>query len=194
MAFTVVRKIPLLRWVLLGLARSRVKEKIRAITPYLESGDKVLDIGTGNGVIADTLLQNGYQVTPLDVANSSLVDSVAPEIYDGRRIPYPDGAYDVALLITVLHHIPQPEQVLAEASRVARRVVIIEEVYGSRFEQFLTYWIDSLFNLEFFGHPHSNKTDQGWKQAFRQLKLRLIAASSSRSLGVLRRVLYVVER
>ena len=45
--------------------------------------------------------------------------------FDGRTIPYADGEFDVALLCDVLHHAPEDAaQLLAEAARVARRVLV----------------------------------------------------------------------
>ncbi len=62
------------------------------------------------------------------------------------------------------------------------------------YEKYCTYAIDSLFNFEFFNHPRSNRTDTGWRQAFQGLRLDVSAALYSRSLGLLRRVTYVLVR
>jgi hypothetical protein len=100
----------------------------------------------------------------------------------------------VALVITVLHHAPDPDAVLAEVSRVSRRIIVIEEIYENGVEKYFTYAVDSLFNLEFFSHPHSNRTDSEWRKAFQKLRLDVGAAVYSRSLGLLRRVTYVLLR
>lgn len=193
MSFQPLLKIEPLRRVLYGLARWRVREKLAEIEPYLQPGDRVLDVGTGNGVLCRQLRQRGYDVTPVDVIDQSFVPDVAPVLYDGRRLPFDDG-FDVVLLITVLHHTPDPDAVLAEARRVARRIVVVEEVYENAFERSFTYTVDSLFNLEFTGHPRSNRTDAGWRAAFEQLGLRVEGARYSRSLGFLRRVTYHLVR
>ena len=39
---------------------------------------------------------------------------------DGRSLRFPDGDFDTVVVHTTLCHIPQPEDVLAEASRVLR--------------------------------------------------------------------------
>lgn len=71
----------------------------------------------------------------------------------------------------MLHHAPDPDAVLAEVSIVARRIIVIEEIYGNGVEKYFTYAVDSLFNLEFFSHPHSNRTDSEWKKAFQETAL-----------------------
>jgi ubiquinone/menaquinone biosynthesis C-methylase UbiE len=162
--------------------------------PYFGPADAILDIGSGNGVLCEALRARGYRVTALDVADLSFIDSIKPVVYDGVTMPFGNGSFDVALLITVLHHTPDPDQVLAESNRVAARVIVIEEIYSNPLTKYLTYFIDSLFNFEFFGHPRSNRTDAGWRDAFQRLGFSVVAAKYSRSIAVLHRVTYVLER
>jgi ubiquinone/menaquinone biosynthesis C-methylase UbiE len=194
MSFKSIARIGPLRKVLYSLAAWRVEEKIVELRSHLKPGDRVLDVGAGNCVLSQTLRKRGYDVVPLDLRNLSFIDEIKPVIYDGEAIPFDDDSFDVALLITVLHHARKPDAVLAEVRRVAKRVIVIEEIYENSFEKYLTYAIDSLFNLEFFDHPRSNRDDSGWKVAFRKLGLELHEAAYSRSLYFLRRVTYVLER
>jgi len=71
-------------------------------------------------------------------------------LYDGKKIPYDDDSFDVALLITVLHHTPHPEKILQEAQRVAKKIVLVEDVYSTVFHKYVTYFFDSLVNFEFW--------------------------------------------
>jgi 2-polyprenyl-3-methyl-5-hydroxy-6-metoxy-1,4-benzoquinol methylase len=194
MSFNLIARIRPLRKVLYSLATWRVEEKIVEIGSHLQPGDRVLDVGAGNCVLSQTLQKRGYDVVPLDLRNHSFIDEIKPVIYDGEAIPFDDDSFDVALLITVLHHARKPDAVLAEARRVAKRVIVIEEIYENSFEKYFTYAIDSLFNLEFFDHPRSNRDDSGWKVSFQTLGLKLRDAAYSRSLYFLRRVTYVLER
>jgi hypothetical protein len=50
-----------------------------------------------------------------------------------------------------------------------------------------------MFNFEFFGHPHTNKTDAGCKGLFERLELKLVHAKYWRSILALRRATYVLE-
>ncbi|MCH2440074.1 MAG: class I SAM-dependent methyltransferase [Candidatus Poseidoniia archaeon] len=40
-----------------------------------------------------------------------------PVIFDGKQIPFEDDAFDLAIVLTVLHHTSNPEEVLREAMR-----------------------------------------------------------------------------
>jgi SAM-dependent methyltransferase len=43
-------------------------------------------------------------------------------VYDGRRLPYDDGRFDVSFAVCVLHHVGPPDRLglVAEAARVTR--------------------------------------------------------------------------
>jgi ubiquinone/menaquinone biosynthesis C-methylase UbiE len=194
MSFKLISKVPLLHEVLCRLARWRVAEKLDELVQYLESTDNIVDVGSGNSVLCHELRTRNYKVIPLDIDNQSFIDSVKPVIYDGVKAPFKDNCFDVALLITVLHHTKMPEQVLAEVVRVSKRIIIIEEIYSNAISKYLTYFIDSVFNFEFFGHPRTNKTDAGWRETFERLRLRLVDANYTKSILVLNRVTYVLEK
>jgi ubiquinone/menaquinone biosynthesis C-methylase UbiE len=152
--------------------------RLADIQPYLQRADKILDIGSGNCILAKELLDSGYNLTPLDVVDKSRVPEIKPLIYDGKRLPFADNSFDVALLITVLHHTPDPELILREACRVASRIMIVEDLHDSIFQKYLTFAMDSTLNLEFFGHPHSNKNAEEWRQTFGELGLEVIEEHS----------------
>ena len=194
MSFKAFLRITPLRRALCRLARWRVQEKLVEINGYLNSADRVLDVGAGNCILCQELSRRGYDVVPVDLKNLSFVDEIVPIAYDGTTLPFGEDSFDIALLITVLHHAPDPDAVLTEVRRVARRIIVIEEIYENVFEKYFTYAIDSLFNLEFFSHPHSNRTDAEWREAFQCLRLDIRSAVYSRSFGYLRRVTYALVR
>lgn len=157
-----------------GLLQRRSESFYKMINKYITQRDKILDIGVGSCHITHLLKENGYNVTPLDVQNLSQFKNIAPTIFDGRRIPFSASSFDTCLILAVLHHIDNPEEMIKEAKRVSRKIVIIEDVYENTLEKYKTYFFDSLVNFEFFGHPHTNKKDNEWKSVFRKLGLKLI--------------------
>jgi ubiquinone/menaquinone biosynthesis C-methylase UbiE len=153
-----------------GLVGARMAQ----ISTYLQPEDKILDIGSGNCFLAERLQSQNYDVTTLDVVNKSKVSIITPIIYNGRDIPFEDSTFDVALLITVMHHAKDPVRVLSEAKRVAKRIIIMEDLYSGQAQKYATFLMDSVLNLEFFGHPHTNKTNKEWLQTFENLGLNVI--------------------
>ncbi|MEL6338699.1 MAG: class I SAM-dependent methyltransferase [Myxococcota bacterium] len=185
---------PLRPWALAGW-RWDARSKIERIASYLNSDDRILDVGTGYGLVSDGLVaEHGFTVERCDVVDEQLADGPRPTLFDGRRLPYESDSYDVAMLLTVLHHVHDPEALLSEARRVARRLLIIEDVYSGPLQRRLTYAADSLFNFEFGNHPHSNRTDPEWRACFCRLSLEIEGFRSDRYLGLFRQNTYALSR
>ena len=163
-----------LRALIAAPNRRRAAALAAQVRPFLNPGDRLLDIGSGTCQVAAALIAQGFDVTLLDIVDKSLTPNLHPQLFDGGRLPFPDNAFDVALLLTVLHHIPRPDDTLAEARRVAARLIIIEDVFASPAEKWVTWIGDSWLNLEIFGHPHANRSDPAWRATFERLGLRVL--------------------
>ena len=173
----------------LGIDRDRFLAGL--IFPYLEKGDKVLDIGCGLGRITKMIKDEGHIITPLDVRDLSIDDDISPLIYNGKKIPFADKSFDVSLIITVLHHTVSPEAILREARRVSKKIIIIEDIYKNSLQKYFTFLNDSVLNLEFFGHPHSNMNDLEWKKTFKKLNLKLVNAKYAKRQLVLHGIYFL---
>lgn len=159
----------------------------------ISKNDKVLDIGAGLGIICSELIERGYNVLPLDVHSISVSDKVVPQIYDGKTMPFKDKEFDASLLLMVLHHIKDYKEVLKEAGRVSKKIIVIEDIYNNRFEKFRTQAIDSLLNLEFFSHARSNHNEAGWESVFKELGFKVVSKSYAKTFMVQRHAVYLIE-
>jgi ubiquinone/menaquinone biosynthesis C-methylase UbiE len=116
------------------LANRRLTEAALAVASFRDR--RVIDIGCGDGTYTVELVDAGgaREVEGVDPAAEAV--RVARERAGDRpiafseasayRLPYPDGAFDVAQLRGVLHHVERPRDALAEALRVAPEVLVIE--------------------------------------------------------------------
>jgi SAM-dependent methyltransferase len=164
---------------------------------YVRPGERVLDIGSGEGLLADGIRRCGFDVTMLDVVDKCVLPGIRPVVYDGVTLPCADDAFGTALLITVLHHIPDPEHTLREARRTARRVIVVEDVFLTQAEKRATMLADSWVNWEWRGHPHSNRSDAQWRATFARLGFAI--ANSNEQIHRLwpwrfRHATYVLDR
>ena len=165
-------------------SRGRAAEVVGDVAGAILPSDTVIDIGAGTCTVTEALKARGIEVLPVDIMDFSCVDGLRPLLCDGRSLPFQAGSFEVALLVTVLHHVRDPERVLAEAGRVARRVVVQEDIYEGQIQRYLTYAMDAVTNLELFGHPHSNRDDTGWRETFARMGFRLDATRRKHFWGV----------
>lgn len=91
----------------------------------------VLDVGTGQGLLAAALARRGFRVLSGDVNLDTY--SVASELVrvfdvaarvrcllcDGSILPFPDSSFDRIAMMNVLHHLEHTRPVLTELTRVA---------------------------------------------------------------------------
>jgi ubiquinone/menaquinone biosynthesis C-methylase UbiE len=94
----------------------------------------ILEVGAGEGSILSRLAELGFGEahTAIEVSESgveairsrSLPTLVECRLFDGERIPFGDGAFDLVVLSHVIEHVENPRKLLYEAKRVARRVFV----------------------------------------------------------------------
>ncbi|MEL7113169.1 MAG: class I SAM-dependent methyltransferase [Pseudomonadota bacterium] len=172
--------------------RADARRKLELVAPWIAQTDRILEIGSGPGSVLQTFRTAGLDVDAIDVSDSSYSETLKPILYDGQTMPFSDQTYNVALLLTVLHHIEDPESVLLEAARVAKRVIIIEDVYEGAWQRKYTKVADSITNLEFFGHPHSNRSDREWRETFARLNFHLEHGSVHPFAVAFQQAVYVI--
>jgi ubiquinone/menaquinone biosynthesis C-methylase UbiE len=92
----------------------------------------ILDLGTGNAlipielcrqsptarVLAIDLSEHMLAVARRNVESAGFSGRIRLERVDGKRLPYRDGQFPTVISNSIVHHIPEPRQVLAEAWRV----------------------------------------------------------------------------
>ncbi len=91
------------------------------------AGKRILDLGCATGNYCTVLTKLGFEVTGADVnkeyveiARRRGVDAVPIE----DKVPFPDGSFDSVIVFEVLEHLVNPESVVREARRLARKNVL----------------------------------------------------------------------
>jgi SAM-dependent methyltransferase len=120
--------------------RAKSLDEIEARAAYLDllgvkAGERVLDIGCGSGVVTRDIARRvgpagravGIDPSPQFLAVARELAQAAGlggqvEFREGSalHLPFPDGSFDVAVVVTVLSHTPGGENAIAEMARVVR--------------------------------------------------------------------------
>jgi len=87
------------------------------------AGARALDVGCGAGQVVGRLTAAGFEAWGVDVSEPNIERakkfSERCLLYDGRRLPFPDGHFASAGALNVLEHVEQPEAFITELVRVA---------------------------------------------------------------------------
>jgi len=153
-------------------------------------GHRILDIGGGNGYLAQEISKKfNKEVDIVDTINYAMTN-LPFFVYDGHSLPFKDKKFDTSLLIAVLHHSNTPTEILSEARRVSKRIVIIETTYGGENKKskdinlaktiFFDWFYNRVLLNENIDTPFNFRTVREWLTLFKEHELKLI---DSRSLG-----------
>ena len=92
---------------------------------------KVLDVGCGGGILAESMAQRGAQVTGIDLARKSLKVAQLHSLESGVSVEYrcvavedladeAPGSFDVVTCMEMLEHVPDPESVVRSCARLVK--------------------------------------------------------------------------
>jgi ubiquinone/menaquinone biosynthesis C-methylase UbiE len=111
---------------------------VRALLPA--RGNRLIEVGAGFGRLADEY--RGYdEVVLLDSSEVHVTaarEALAGDhlfhvvLGDACALPYPDGHFDAAVCVRVLHHFADPGPVLAELGRVTRPGGVLVLEYANK--------------------------------------------------------------
>ena len=94
---------------------------------------EILDLGTGTALIPIELCRqdptarvlgvdvaaNMLEVARRNVRRAGLADRIRLQRIDAKRLPFAEGTFATVISNSIVHHVPQPRDVLREAWRVA---------------------------------------------------------------------------
>lgn len=107
------------------VARARAECLAAAATPYLPANGLLLDLGSGTGHNALALAaRREGEAIEADVTDMHVVGG-GPTLFDGRRLPFRDQAFEAATAFFVLQYPADPAGLLSELRRVTRRRVVV---------------------------------------------------------------------
>jgi 2-polyprenyl-6-hydroxyphenyl methylase/3-demethylubiquinone-9 3-methyltransferase len=95
------------------------------------SGAKVVDVGCGGGILAESLARKGAEVTGIDVAPRVLATALLHLHESGLNVDYREvtvedlasespGSFDVVTCMEMLEHVPDPASIIQSVQRLLK--------------------------------------------------------------------------
>lgn len=169
---------------------------VQELSRYLKEGDKVIDIGCGNGKLSHEL-EKIKSIKPIGVDNYVKTNLISFFKNDIENLPFKDKEFDVSLIVDVLHHSTNIKKVLKEASRVSKKVIIKDHFYETNFQKKMLEFADYLFNRPYnIPTPFNFLTIKEWKELFKSLNIKVIKMNENfkiNSFDIIKHVFFVVE-
>ena len=119
---------------------------------HLAGNERVLDIATGPGYIAEAFAGAAREVVGVDLTDAMLaiakertaargICNVFFRAADAQHLSFENGSFDVVVCRLALHHLQKPLQVLREMARVCRAggTVLVEDIYASELPERAAY-------------------------------------------------------
>lgn len=155
----------------------RAKVLAQMLSGLIPPGSSVLDIGSGNGAIADLIMKGHRTVRIRGIEVLKRPDCLIEcDVFDGNRLPYGDASFDVSMFVDVLHHAPNIEELIREAARTSRCVLIKDHIAETALDRLTLKFLDWVANRPYGVRLIYNYMDRGrWAECLSNAGLRVVS-------------------
>jgi SAM-dependent methyltransferase len=158
------------------ISNRRVRVLSDLFARLLPQNARLLDVGCGDGSLTHLLSQRRPDIQPQGIDVLVRNQTWIPVThFNGQLIPYEDASFDVVMFVDVLHHTEDPMILLREATRVARKAIVIKDHTCNGFLAGPTLrFMDQVGNRRYgVALPYNYWPHQRWLDAFDQLGLTI---------------------
>ena len=166
---------------------------------HISFGDRLLDLGSGSGVLGKQIEETfDIKVQGVDIVDMRVVD-VPLKLYDGKDLSFiPDEEYEIVLISYVLHHTGNPENILKQTKRIAKkRIIIFEDLNEGFLGKIYCYCHGRLYDLFFLRNsiPAKFFSEKEWNDIFARLGLKIVDSKEKKYfLNPVKRKMFILEK
>lgn len=150
---------------------------------WLKPGINVLDVGSGDGILAYYIAQKlKLKIHGCDIDNYLYKKIPFTLMSEKTSLPFRRYSFNAVIFNDVLHHMNFQDQqlLLNEAARVSKNMIIVNEVIPSLGAYIEDYVLNKISHHT-MPIPLSFRTTSGWESLFRKLRLTVKAKVYSHS-------------
>lgn len=152
----------------------RVHVLSEVLAEQIPAGAEVLDIGCGDGTIGSLLAEKRRDISIKGVEIMTRPSCrIRCRTFDGENLPFASSAFDLCLIVDVLHHTKDVAKLLREAARVSRKYVLLKDHLSESALDFQTLKL-----MDWVGNrphgvtlPHNYQSKEAWETHFRECGL-----------------------
>ena len=181
--------------------------RVRGLVPAGFTPGSFLDIGCGDGLVTDCLAD----IFNLPAGKMYGID-LAPPGAEGKfkfigydtagKIPAPAGSFDFMTVLMVLHHVPKPEEMLADLVRVlSPRGYLLVRDHDTRHAQDFDFFavMDEIFYTVFDPVPglakdFNYRSRAAWLQSFDDAGLETVTIDDDDAQSSFRPVFFLLRK
>lgn len=125
-------------------------KRLEMIVRYIESGEKVLEINSGLGILAEKMLKKGADITVTDLSNVALQKAKSRGIaktfkvdMDTESLPFESSKFDIVVSNSMIEHTFFPENTIRGGIRVlqdgGKFIIMVPNIGHWRFRLWLLF-------------------------------------------------------
>jgi len=174
------------------------REMCKDCVDFIKEDSSLLDLGCGSGIIGKEFGRFfNSEVLGLDIIDNRVVE-IPFRRYNGNNLSFlKDNSYDAVLINFVLHHCQNPIELLKEAKRVSKGIIVIyENIPEGLLSKLFCYFHGISFAC--FFQKNGNKGNflkrKEWEETFEKMGLKVVYSKRCSGIKLMKEHLYILSK
>ena len=174
------------------------REMCKDCLNYIKEDSNLLDLGCGSGIIGKEFGRFfNSEILGLDIIDNRVIE-IPFRRYDGSNLSFlKDDSYDAVLINFVLHHCQNPIELLKEAKRVTKDIIVIyENIPEGLMSKMFCYFHGVSFACFFQKNENKGKflKRKEWEEEFEKMGLKVLYSKKVSGLKMMKEHLYILKK